>query len=145
GGETRGVVVATAMHTELGRIAALSERVKEEPSPLERQVRRVAWLIAGFALSAPLTAATSRSPVGVTAREGGGHPNPDDILRGRFAAGECCTLRQVYRTLITTACAAPCPAACQRSWRSDRRSNRTLARCHLLAGRRNRSRPRADR
>jgi len=38
------------MHTELGRIAALSERVKEEPSPLERQVRRVAWLIAGIAV-----------------------------------------------------------------------------------------------
>ena len=50
GGEARGVVVATAMHTELGRIAALSERVKEEPSPLEGQVRRVAWLIAGIAV-----------------------------------------------------------------------------------------------
>ena len=41
---------ATGMHTELGRIAALSERVKEEPSPLERQVRKVAWLIAGIAV-----------------------------------------------------------------------------------------------
>jgi calcium-translocating P-type ATPase len=51
GGEARGVVFATAMHTELGRIAALSERVKEEPSPLERQVRRVAWLIAAIALT----------------------------------------------------------------------------------------------
>ncbi len=50
GGEARGIVVATAMHTELGRIAALSERVKEEPSPLERQVRRVAWLIAAIAV-----------------------------------------------------------------------------------------------
>ncbi|HEY4896768.1 MAG TPA: cation-transporting P-type ATPase [Solirubrobacteraceae bacterium] len=51
GGEARGVVFATGMHTELGRIAALSERVKEEPSPLERQVRRVAWLIAGIAIT----------------------------------------------------------------------------------------------
>jgi calcium-translocating P-type ATPase len=51
GGEARGVVFATAMHTELGRVAALSERVKEELSPLERQVRRVAWLIAGVALA----------------------------------------------------------------------------------------------
>jgi calcium-translocating P-type ATPase len=51
GGEARGVVFATAMHTELGRIAALSERVKEEPSPLERQVRRVAWLIAAIAVT----------------------------------------------------------------------------------------------
>ena len=50
GGEARGVVFATGMHTELGRIASLSERVKEEPSPLERQVRRVAWLIAGIAV-----------------------------------------------------------------------------------------------
>jgi len=51
GGEARGVVFATGMHTELGRIAALSERVKEEPSPLERQVRRVAWLIAAIAVA----------------------------------------------------------------------------------------------
>ncbi len=45
------MVFATGMHTELGRIAALSERVKEEPSPLEQQVRRVAWLIAGVAVA----------------------------------------------------------------------------------------------
>lgn len=51
GGEARAVVFATGMHTELGRIAALSERVKAAPSPLERQVRRVAWLIAGIAIA----------------------------------------------------------------------------------------------
>ncbi len=51
GGEAQGVVFATGMHTELGRIAALSERVKDEPSPLEQQVRRVAWLIAAIALT----------------------------------------------------------------------------------------------
>jgi calcium-translocating P-type ATPase len=51
GGEAQGVVFATGMHTELGRIASLSERVKEQPSPLERQVRRVAWLIAGVAIA----------------------------------------------------------------------------------------------
>ncbi len=51
GGEARGVVFATGMHTELGRIAALSERVKEEPSPLEAQVRKVAWLIAAIAIA----------------------------------------------------------------------------------------------
>jgi len=50
GGEAQAVVFATGMRTELGRIAALTERVKEEPSPLERQVRRVAWLIAGIAV-----------------------------------------------------------------------------------------------
>ena len=51
GGEAHAVVFATGMHTELGRIAALSERVKEEPSPLERQVRRIAWLIAAVAVA----------------------------------------------------------------------------------------------
>ncbi|HEY1347757.1 MAG TPA: HAD-IC family P-type ATPase, partial [Streptosporangiaceae bacterium] len=51
GGEARAIVVATGMHTELGRIAALSERVKPEQSPLERQVRRVAWLIAIIAVA----------------------------------------------------------------------------------------------
>ena len=51
GGEAQGVVFATGMATELGRIAALSERVTQDPSPLEVQVRRVAWLIAGVALA----------------------------------------------------------------------------------------------
>jgi calcium-translocating P-type ATPase len=50
GGEARGVVVATGMHTELGRIAALSQRVDTEQSPLEHQVRNVAWLIAVIAV-----------------------------------------------------------------------------------------------
>jgi calcium-translocating P-type ATPase len=50
-GEARGVVFATAMHTELGRVAALSQRVEVEQSPLERQVRRLSWLIAGVAVA----------------------------------------------------------------------------------------------
>ncbi|HEY1277670.1 MAG TPA: HAD-IC family P-type ATPase, partial [Thermoleophilaceae bacterium] len=50
GGEARALVFATGMHTELGRIAALSERVGSEESPLETQVRRVAWLIAAVAV-----------------------------------------------------------------------------------------------
>jgi magnesium-transporting ATPase (P-type) len=49
-GEARALVFATGMHTELGRIAALSERVSAEESPLEAQVRRVAWLIALIAV-----------------------------------------------------------------------------------------------
>jgi calcium-translocating P-type ATPase len=52
GGEALGVVYATGMHTELGRIAALSERVGRDESPLERQVKRVAWLIAAVAVGA---------------------------------------------------------------------------------------------
>ena len=46
GGAAQTLVFATGMHTELGRIAALSERVQHEESPLERQVRRVARVIA---------------------------------------------------------------------------------------------------
>jgi calcium-translocating P-type ATPase len=52
GGEARALVYATGMQTELGRIAALSQRVEEEPSPLEAEVRRVAWLIALVAVVA---------------------------------------------------------------------------------------------
>ena len=40
-GEARGVVFATGMRTELGRIASMSQSVEEEPSPLEREVRRL--------------------------------------------------------------------------------------------------------
>jgi calcium-translocating P-type ATPase len=46
GGEAEAVVFATGMQTELGRIAALTERTEREQSPLEIQVKRVAWLIA---------------------------------------------------------------------------------------------------
>jgi calcium-translocating P-type ATPase len=53
-GEAQGVVFATGMHTELGRIASLTQRVKDQPSPLEGQVRRVAWLIAGIAVAMSL-------------------------------------------------------------------------------------------
>jgi calcium-translocating P-type ATPase len=51
GGEAEALVYATGMSTELGRIAALSQRVKQEESPLEGQVRRVAWLIAAIAVA----------------------------------------------------------------------------------------------
>src|SRR6185437_3490482 len=51
-GSAKAVVHATGAHTELGRIAALSGRVYTEESPLERQVRRVAWLIAAVAVGA---------------------------------------------------------------------------------------------
>ncbi|HUK95144.1 MAG TPA: cation-transporting P-type ATPase [Gaiellaceae bacterium] len=54
GGEARAVVVATGMRTELGRIAALSQRVQREESPLEAQVKRVAWLIAVVSVAAGL-------------------------------------------------------------------------------------------
>ncbi|MGC4112049.1 MAG: cation-transporting P-type ATPase [Nocardioides sp.] len=49
-GEAEALVVLTGMSTELGRIASLSRTTRQEPSPLERQVRRVAWLIAAVAI-----------------------------------------------------------------------------------------------
>jgi Cation transport ATPase len=68
-GEARAVVFATGMRTELGRIAALSERVEREESPLERQVRKVAWLIAGIAVALgvafiPVAMAGAHLPLG---------------------------------------------------------------------------------
>jgi len=54
GGEATGLVFATGMRTELGRIAALSQRTGRDESPLERQVKRVAWLIAIVAVTAGL-------------------------------------------------------------------------------------------
>ncbi|MFD8141551.1 cation-translocating P-type ATPase [Streptomyces sp. NPDC059708] len=50
-GQARAIVFATGDHTELGRIAALSQRTRREPSPLERQVKKVAWLIAAVAVA----------------------------------------------------------------------------------------------
>ena len=50
GGEVTTVVTRTGMHTELGRIAALSQRGRTAPSPLEQQVRRVTWVIAAISV-----------------------------------------------------------------------------------------------
>jgi calcium-translocating P-type ATPase len=50
GGEASTVVTRTGMQTELGRIAALSQRERSEPSPLERQVRHATWIIAAVAV-----------------------------------------------------------------------------------------------
>ncbi|MCA1984753.1 cation-translocating P-type ATPase [Nocardioides nematodiphilus] len=49
-GNAVGVVLATGMRTEIGRIASLSQRVHPEASPLEQQVKRVAKMIAYVAL-----------------------------------------------------------------------------------------------
>ncbi|MGE5635369.1 MAG: cation-transporting P-type ATPase, partial [Nocardioidaceae bacterium] len=51
-GEAEAVVYATGMQTQLGRIAALSQRVRPEISPLQRQVNRAAQLIAVVAVAA---------------------------------------------------------------------------------------------
>ncbi len=61
-GEAATVVTRTGMHTELGRIAALSQRGRTRPSPLERQVRGVTWIIAAVAVAAgPAFVPPSRS------------------------------------------------------------------------------------
>ncbi|MFD7982208.1 cation-translocating P-type ATPase [Kitasatospora indigofera] len=63
GGEAQAVVTATGMHTELGRIAALSRRTRREESPLEREVKRAARLIALVAVGVGL----AFLPVGLAA------------------------------------------------------------------------------
>ena len=50
GGKATGLVFATGMRTEIGRIAALSQRVGRDESPLEKQVKKIAWLIACVAV-----------------------------------------------------------------------------------------------
>lgn len=50
-GQAQAIVFATGDHTELGRIAALSQRTQRDPGPLERQVKKVAWLIAAVAVA----------------------------------------------------------------------------------------------
>ena len=62
-GEAHALVVHTGMSTELGRIATLSGRPRTESSPLEQQVRRVAWLIAAVATGVGL----AFLPLGVAA------------------------------------------------------------------------------
>jgi magnesium-transporting ATPase (P-type) len=52
GGEAEGVIYATGMATQIGRIAALSQRVRVEASPLQVQVNRAAQLIAAVAVAA---------------------------------------------------------------------------------------------
>ncbi|MEV4420233.1 cation-transporting P-type ATPase [Patulibacter sp. NPDC049589] len=50
GGDGQAVVFGTGMHTQLGRIAALSQTVVAETSPLQRQVNSAAKLIALVAI-----------------------------------------------------------------------------------------------
>ena len=52
GGEAEALVTSTGMRTELGRIAALSQRAGSSESPLEHQVKRATMLIAFVAVGA---------------------------------------------------------------------------------------------
>ena len=51
-GEAEALVYATGMGTQLGRFAALSQRLRPEISPLQQQVNRAAQLIAVVAVGA---------------------------------------------------------------------------------------------
>jgi calcium-translocating P-type ATPase len=66
GGEAQALVTATGMGTELGRIAALSQRVGRDESPLEHQVKRVAWLIALVAVGAGIAFLPAGLAAGLT-------------------------------------------------------------------------------
>ncbi len=44
-GEAMGMVVATGMNTELGRIASLSQAAPEDASPLQKEVRHIATFV----------------------------------------------------------------------------------------------------
>ena len=55
GGDAQALVYGTGMHTQLGRIAALSQGVADEPSPLQRQVNKAAQLIALVAIGLGVT------------------------------------------------------------------------------------------
>jgi Ca2+-transporting ATPase len=49
-GRARAVVVATGAHTEVGRIAGLTERAQEPPTPLERRLQQFGRALMGAAL-----------------------------------------------------------------------------------------------
>jgi magnesium-transporting ATPase (P-type) len=49
-GTGRGVVYATGMLTQFGRIAHLTQAVREEPSPLQEELRRVSRVISAIAV-----------------------------------------------------------------------------------------------
>ncbi len=75
GGDAQALVYGTGMHTQLGRIAALSQTVVDERSPLQRQVDKAAKLIAlvavglgvAFFVVGHLVAGLSLSDAGVFA------------------------------------------------------------------------------
>ncbi len=50
-GTGKAVIIATGMATELGKIARLTQSVKEEPSPLQKEIDRLTKIIAVIAVS----------------------------------------------------------------------------------------------
>ncbi|MBE0597566.1 MAG: cation-transporting P-type ATPase, partial [Desulfuromonadales bacterium] len=54
GGTGKAVVCATGMETEFGRIAAMTQGVREELSPLQREIRHVTKIVSAVAVTAGL-------------------------------------------------------------------------------------------
>ena len=50
-GSGRGVVYASGMDTELGKIAGYTQEIKEEPSPLQRQIGKIVKILSVIAVS----------------------------------------------------------------------------------------------
>ncbi|MCE5213786.1 MAG: cation-transporting P-type ATPase [Methanobacterium sp.] len=54
-GSGKAIVYATGSHTEFNKIAALTQELKDEPSPLQKELRRVTQIIAILAILMGLT------------------------------------------------------------------------------------------
>ncbi len=54
-GSAKAVVFGTGMATEIGHIAALTARIRTEPSPLQKQIQATVYAIAGLALGIGIT------------------------------------------------------------------------------------------
>ena len=73
-GTALGVVVATGVATELGRIGELVKSVAEEPTPLERRLdalgRRLAWITLGVAALVAFIDLLQGEPIGIVLKTG---------------------------------------------------------------------------
>ena len=88
-GRARGVVVATGAHTEVGRIAGLTEGAQEPTTPLERRIEQFGrWLVgAALALFVLVVLAATAAACGVALTLSGPGPQLTPVLRGSTFGG----------------------------------------------------------